>query len=717
MKQAPMLRILLPFVAGIVLAEYLSPSPILCGCVMAAALAAMAVSAFSRLPIVKSQWFFATALCLVLASVGVLRLELQETTPPSHFTHLTANGHDTTLRLKLTNYPIEKAHTYSVEAEVLGVVTDSVTTPTSGTILLNIAKDENAGLLKYGDLLVAKCRPKEPSDVSNPYQFDYKRYLHRKGILRQCYLNDNSYHITGNDSKGIMAWCKRVQHRWVSLLQHSDLSPKQQGIAEALLLGWKADLEESTQQQFRNAGITHLLCVSGLHVGLVAQIIGFCLFFLSRRRKPLAKIIQLAGIWFFVFISGMAPATLRAGIMFSLFVVRDLIGRNTSSVNILATSAVVMLVANPCLLFDTGWQLSHLAVLSIILLYNPIRKLIPFDNLVHDSHRHKTARWALKPIEKIWNLAVLSTAAQIGTLPVTLYCFHQFPTYFLIANVTIIPFAGIMLITIALTIALHGCGLLFSWCTSILSFELKCTDRITQWVSTLPHAVIDNIYFDGTMVILSFAAIIFATLLLRQRKTIYLPVSLAFLFALSCYRWSVLSQANQQKAWIIYADSHTTAIEIFVGRQSILLGDSTLCMNPESLDYTSKNLRIHRCINQPLTLPYSRSVSTYGVTIEQQQADIFGTTITIADRSTEERIKHANQPTNTLKTNYLLLSGCDIPISRLTQFFCPDTIVIAANNAPWTINQWENECQQYHIPCYNLRIHGALTHDLQTEKD
>ena len=487
MVRTPMLRLALATVVGILLAEYLTVPPLgwLCLAVGLCVLL-LVVEASVRHTVRKA--LFPVLLWIIWIGIGALLPMLH--TPANPF----PTAVDTfTVRLCDTPHPTPKC--YKSVAEVLSVDGHS----TQGKVLLYIHQDSLSSCLRYGDCLSLAARPQPPHNWKS--DFDYRRYLRRKGILWQCYVPTGCWQPLAHDSTfSLLGWSKGIQLRMVERIRCSDLTPQQQGIAEALLLGWRDDVDEATQQQFRDAGITHLLCVSGLHVGIVAWLAGAALFFLGRKRwqRVVKGIVQIGVVWLFVLLTGMAPSTLRAGVMFSLLLVGDMLQRQPNSLNNLCTSMLLLLLVRPMLLFDVGFQLSYAAVAGIVLWNCPLQQLLPYSS-----------KWYLWLPQKAWQLLCLSTSAQVATLPLVLYHFHQFPLYFLIANLTVVPFAGVLLASVLLMLLVGG-----GWATTLLRYELVAVDRLTRWISSLPYAMLTDIYCDLLMSLLITALLIVLTLLL-----------------------------------------------------------------------------------------------------------------------------------------------------------------------------------------------------------
>ena len=345
------------------------------------------------------------------------------------------------LAVRITQTPVPRTKSYKATADVLTV--DG--TPCRGSIHLYLRPDSTATTLRYGDRLLLHGYPDT--------------------VKQTIYVTSDHYIVTERDSTSLRARSERLRMRLLRRMQRGPLDKRFAGVAEALTLGWRADIDPETQASFRDAGIAHLLAVSGLHVGLVALMVGGALFWVGRERRGriIRGSIQLIMVWLFTLITGLAPSTVRAALMFSLFIVSDTLGRRTPKFNLLAAAAIIMLIANPMLLFDTGWQLSFSAVAGILLAMPVIQAFR----------------------SKLYQAAMVSVAATTATLPVTLTTFHRFQPYFLIANVVIVPLSAFILAFSLLYMTLP-CGAT-AWPVEML---LRSTEAVTSWVASLPGAVI-----------------------------------------------------------------------------------------------------------------------------------------------------------------------------------------------------------------------------------
>ena len=551
MSRTPMLRVALALVAGILLAEYLPhPSKLLLTLVFCTGFLLLAVFVRNRQSLCVR--IFPLLLWVTLIAFGWLLSLIHAPADPFGES---ADGDLRNFLVRLRDTPRQTEKCFKVEAEVMSVYEQEQWMPRKGRIMLYLQKDSSAAKLQYGDLLWVNASPRLPDNREGQNHFDYRRYLRHKGILWQCYVRNDCWTPSGEAVPfSVRGYAKRTQKGMVERIQRTPLSPSQKAVAESLLLGWRDDVDDDTWQQFRNAGIAHLLCVSGLHVGIVAWLAGAALFFLGLRRwqRILKRLLQIAAIWLFVLLTGMAPSTLRAGVMFSLLLIGGMFEQRPNSLNNLCTSMAVLLLVRPMMLFDVGFQLSYAAVCGIIIWHKPLCELIPF--LCQPN-----PKWYLWLPQKIWALACLSTSAQLATLPLVLYHFHQFPLYFLIANLTVVPFAGVLLATVMLMLATSAMPVLCGWFTRLLQMELVGVDGLTQWIGILPYATIDNIYCDLPMALMIMTALLCFTLLLCCRMRWALPAMVGCLLLMTLYLYRPLSfKQNHNQVYNQY--HHTISI-------------------------------------------------------------------------------------------------------------------------------------------------------------
>lgn len=308
-----------------------------------------------------------------------------------------------------------------------------------GKILVYQEKSK-ATLLTIGNEVLFYSSIQNIASNNNPYQFNYAAYLQQKDIYHQLFCNQNSLRVL----KQHYNWnyfLYTVRQKLASSFDIHDFNNQTYSIINTLLLGQRNLIAPQTKLNFTNAGVIHILAISGLHIGILYFILVLIL-------KPLQKLLKgnvirysiiILVLWFFAFITGMSPSVTRAVTMFSVLAVGKLLNRNNYTLNSIAFSALLLLTISPKLLFNIGFQLSYAAVLAIVL-FHPFYHYFYFN-----FNKNLIVKWFI-------DLCLVSLSAQIGVLPLSLYYFNQFSFLFLVANIVVIPLTFVVLPTGMITL-------------------------------------------------------------------------------------------------------------------------------------------------------------------------------------------------------------------------------------------------------------------------
>ncbi|MBQ0082221.1 MAG: ComEC/Rec2 family competence protein [bacterium] len=326
-------------------------------------------------------------------------------------------------------------------------------------------------------------------------RFNYPLYLYRKGYSGVAWLDSAKIVSRRQDSDmSVAMWRQRCVQRFISC----GVSPENAGLVSAVTIGEKSYIDNTVTEDFRNAGVAHVLVVSGLHVGFLFLLINFFL-----RRAKRRWIVVLAGMvvmWGYAFVVGLTAPVCRATLMFNLMLLCDLAEENYNSANALSLSAVVLSVVNPLIIYDVGFQLSFLAVFSIIMFYPAIPSL-------------GKKYWC---IDKLWNAARLSLSAQMLLFPVIIYYFGQMPIYFLFANIAITLLSPIVFFAGMLTL-LPFVGKLTG---GILDFLLDFMRSVVAWVADLPYSTLSISLNLAEMLFLLFLILMIGNILRSPDKSL-----------------------------------------------------------------------------------------------------------------------------------------------------------------------------------------------------
>ncbi len=281
-------------------------------------------------------------------------------------------------------------------------------------------------------------------------------------------------------------------------LSESGVDGSAYAVVAAMALGDKSQLTTELRDAYAISGASHILALSGLHLGIIYTLLSLLL---SRRRwQMVSQIVIIVSIWLFVFLVGLSASVVRSAVMVSIYALLSLGHRDKLSVNTLAFAAIVMLLFNPMALFDVGFQLSFMAVLTILLFYPLLESLWSQPFLLD----HRLFRW-------LWTMLSVSCAAQIGVAPLIAYYFGRISCYFLLANLVVVPAAALILY---LSLAV----LLIPSLAYLLIYIVDTLNQLLVSIAALPGASIEGLHPTPLQVWMMYV-IIFAVYLLLIRRT------------------------------------------------------------------------------------------------------------------------------------------------------------------------------------------------------
>ncbi len=402
------------------------------------------------------------------------------------------------------------------------------TVPLNESIVLFIKKSRTD--LKVNDLIVCNSIASKIKNAHNPGEFDAENYWNKKGVQFIAFLDSSDYFVQIKGQQFIVSSLLEKGRLYFKSALEKNLKGKDLAIALALVLGDKSLIDSEITASFTNTGAMHVLAVSGLHIGIIMQLLmvvfGFFPRFISKQR---AIIIVVVLMWAYSFITGLSPSVLRAVFMFSVLVLAQLMGKNYSSLNTLFFTGFVLIFLQPFTLFDIGFQLSFLAMLGIFLVYKPIEALIYTNN---------------KILLKIWQGTAIGFAAQLFTTPLSLYYFHQFPNYFILSNIGLMATSGLILGMGIFLFLVFPFKFIAKITGIVLGFILFVSLWFIEWVEHLPGAVAYGFSISFLEVFLAFMLVLFLFFLAKNRLhfLIGFGFSLLFFSVLAYRRYGFLKQ-------------------------------------------------------------------------------------------------------------------------------------------------------------------------------
>jgi competence protein ComEC len=396
-------------------------------------------------------------------------------------------------------------------AEMVGVYNGDKLTELNQPFLVFL---EQEGLhAEKGDLLISAAEISPIENRNNPGEFDAVKYWEGKGIYHLTFIGSTAYRLIDRTEQGWFETKITALNDYLGQVFEKHFEGQQLGVMKALVLGDKSLLDTETKTSFSNSGAMHVLAVSGLHIGLILYLFLFVLERMSRfLSKRNALLIVIALLWIYAVITGLSPSVLRAVFMFTVLAGTQLFAKKYDSMNVLFFSAFVLLIFNPLYLFDIGFQLSYLAMVGIFVFYRPIEKTIVIHN------------WLLN---KVWQGTAIGFAAQLMTAPLSLYYFHQFPNYFVLTNIGMMAFSGLILGFGLGLFAAAEVGFLAKIVGFFLWFILLLTIEFIEWVEQLPGAVANGYTFS--LLFVALLTLAFFYLRYGQRKWTLVGASISIL--------------------------------------------------------------------------------------------------------------------------------------------------------------------------------------------
>lgn len=437
-----------------------------------------------------------------------------------------------------------KSRFRKAEVEVRQLIRYRDTLNVHGKLLVFI--EDSLSKIQRKEVLFVRGDFQAITNANNPGEFDANSYWKNKGINRNLFLTKADFLRIG---KVPFVWSDLFVDLRNFFAKSIDehVSIESAGIAKALILGDRSSLDGEITRKFGNTGAMHVLAVSGLHVGILVTILqAFLGFFPTVFSKKKALLFALILVWIYAFTTGLSASVVRSAFMFSVLAGSTLFEKDYNPFNSLAFSAVILLIWNPAFLFDIGFQLSYLAMLGIFLFFTPLSKQLFIKN-----------KW----IRSAYDGTVLGIAAQITTVPLTLYYFHQFPNYFMLTNLFLMVLAFAILAIGLAFFVVAKIPVVGKYVGMLLSVVIALMLYIISQIDQLPGAVASGFVLSPIQVFLFFLLIatFAATLHLKKLKLLSFTLIFAVLFSANLIysRWNRMNMQeicflnNTRNAFIV----------------------------------------------------------------------------------------------------------------------------------------------------------------------
>ena len=586
LSRVPIIGVVIFFMTGILLNEYLIPESAITHIVLTAVIIiAGAISIF--LYYKKSNFYTGIAFSLFIISGGILSAVLQNNQLKSEQTALTDNEYSSYEAI-VKSLPEKRAKSIRMEAVITRIQKKDQWIKQDIKVLVSVPIDASL-IPRPGDYLIVNGSVERPVKSLNPEEFDYQRYLWNKGIVWTDYLPEGSYHILTSGSKSVSPglW-STLASEWADRKFRDNIkNDRSYGLVKAMLLGRRDDLRSDQVDDYTTSGTVHILSVSGMHVAIIFLVISMSLSWLKRWR--IGKYVYLVAVTsllcFYALVTGLPPSVQRATLMCIVFIIAEAFSRKQSSMNTLAISALLILIIDPHALYDVGFQLSFLAMAGIFLLYEPI-------TLIWDP---------FNPVLKyIWQITAMSFAAQLATFPLSLFYFHQFPFYFWLINPFVIFFTNFLLpaAMVQLVVSL----LHIEWLQFVTNFWVEASAYLTNisvsFPKLLPGYLIENLYLDRFEVVLLYLFIFTVWYSYYKQEYLFLKRSAVIAVLFVFYSGSKSIQTYLTSAAIINAVPKHSVITFKEGNKLFISCDEGFQSDTNAYKFHIKNYAISQGISE-----------------------------------------------------------------------------------------------------------------------
>lgn len=476
--------------------------------------------------------------------------------------------------------PTEKQNSFQT---MLKVKNDSVIHDVK--VLAYFSKSNFDTTINSGDILKIYCKMQKINNMGNPFEFDYKSMMNNRNVFFTSFIQSDKIIKTGLRINTVEYFAENLRENLLKILNNSIPEIRERSVISALTLGYRTELDRDTKDYFATTGAMHVLAVSGLHVGLIYFII--CFFFNWVQKVPFGAFIfpfiVISVLWLYALITGFSPSVQRATVMFTFVVIGNSIRRPVNIYNSLSASAVVLILMQPNVIYEVGYQLSYIAVFGIVLIQPKISKIFIIKN---------------KILKFFWDLLTVSIAAQLATFPLGLFYFNQFPNYFWISNFLVIPGATIIIWLTSALFILHKFELLADIISNIIEAITKLMINSLKFISELPNALSDGIIIGRFQLIMIYIILVFIIVFIFSKNKIWIYNALITIVLLQISLLSNNLGLLKQKQIIVY-NSKTKIIHYINGRNNYLVTE-----NETGLSYYEelmvKNVIENLKLNEPV---------------------------------------------------------------------------------------------------------------------
>lgn len=672
---SPFFRLLLPLAAGIgcydllpVLPENVT-WPLLLGFVCTTTALTGYYTRRLKLPL-----FLVIQLCLFFAGYALRSFYDVKNDPAWYGNH---TGTAATHIAVVSTEPKDGTRTWKIQVEVIKAIRKDTVMHTCGSGIVYCYKDELPPLFHKGDTLLLAANWQPVTNAGNPYEFDYARYCRHNNIYYQQFCGRANIRLYAPCNRQARPLIDKLHDNCMQALDKYIPDSRTKGLIQAMLLGDEVNLDPELRQSFTNTGIVHVIAISGGNVMMFFVLIGWALAWIKHRKYDWIKyLLALPLVWLYVVMAGSSPSAVRAAIMFSLLAIGFMLDKNNNALSQLMATAFILLCVQPQWLYALGFQLSFLAVLSLVLFYGPL------SALYRPEQKNKVLQWL---IAGLWETICASLAAEILVAPLVVYYFHNFPATFLVANVLAFIFMFVVLVL--------GAGVvIFSWAPPVAYFigqvDIWLVNGFAGIIKGLQQLEPASFYFlqiSGVELVLLYLVLGTVAVFLVRKYKRALFVSLVSLCALMILLCADEYTTLRQSRLVVYNVSKGAHIEMITGRYYYIARTDTAAVKVQYAT-TAAHTAWHAW--------RQAQMSKLGM------LDINRKSVVILDSARLDTGVHAD---------YVIVNYAGKPAAvEIKRSFTPSMIIVSNNNSRKQQAAWLKAATAAQLPIHITSVNGAF---------
>ncbi len=690
----PLILTVLGLCAGIMVGDWIGvaalPAFVVCGAVCLVLVVGVAVAVFASSRFERNLFYaalFVVSIVATIGAVGFLRYYMSVEDYSSQW-----SGKKGSYLCTVVTLPKESAKTWSVDADLKDAERGN------RRVRLRLMKKDSARL-EAGDILLVSGVVQAPHNSGNPGSPDFAGIQRRQGIEGVMFCMQNQWKPTGRHSDDILLRTQRLRGQLVDTYRRY-FEGRELAVLSALTLGDKTMLTSEVRDVFSETGTSHVLALSGLHLGIL---FGMFLFLVLHRmpkfsrRYFAASFLGIGFVWLFVFFVGMPVSLVRAALMCTIVQGMEYLRTPTAPITRLGFAAVAILFVSPQALFDVGFQLSFLSVLGIML----FRPLLPTVSYFGRGRWARLSHWVAASLV---DLLMVSICATLLTLPLVAYYFNVVPMYGLFGSIVVVCLAYPLLIL----------GFLFfvlpfgrSVIAAILGFFMGCMMTALEWLSELPAASF-RLYPSLVSVVMVYVLILVAYAYFAERRTWKVALMGAILVGIVGVEVYKERREHVRPEIVVYQNFSTPVVHCIESQSESYLWTT----RPERIDSTMSFVRRTFWQKAGLATPnvLRSDTATSVLHFSSHVLQFHGKRMALLYKPLHA---HAESP---LHVDYLfIVRGWNRNLADALRVFRPDTLILDASLSDFYRNRFTHQADSLRIPTHDVSRDGAVVINLTIE--